>query len=351
MAATRENPNESILFKDEQAKIHKIKKRWEKDLIKHVEVATSAKDAKEATEIMQRWAWQVVESVLRAEKENKLLERKVQDTTKEAKQWEAEAEKWNVQCDRLKSLCQELQKRNGDIVESSRRMIEEEETKRRNHAESISKTVEDVQKKIEASNEERETQLKNNIELRNQLDRIRNEYGESLDELRRNLEGKVESVKTMETKLSEAYTLAAQWKSQAQKQAELHEQTREREQILSKQIDEYRTKFQEVQSTMNKSTGIIESFQSESKAFSEKLKSTNQENAELHKQMEKLKGKWSRTSLSLIQSNEERKQLLADLDETKREKERLSLQKEKLEKLCRHLAEVSHTPSSDQQQL
>lgn len=351
MAATRENPTEPILFKDEQAKIHKIKKKWEKDLIKHVEEATSAKNAKEATETMQRWAWKVVENTLRAEKENKLLERKVQDTTKEAKQWEKEAEKWSVQCDRLKSLCQELQKRNGDIVESSRRMIEEEETKRRKHAESISQTVEDVQKKIEASNEEREMQLKVNIELQNQLDRISNEYGESLDELRRNLEGKVQNVKTMETKLSEAYTLAAQWKSQAQKQAELHEQTREREEILTKQIDEYRTKFQEVQSTMNRSTGIIESFQLDSKALSEKLKLTNHENAELHKQVEKLKGTCSRTSLSLIQADEERKQLLADLDETKREKERLSLQKEKLEKLCRHLREVSHTPSNNQQQL
>jgi len=351
MAATHGTHAEPILFRDEQAKVNRIKKRWERDLDKGMEEATSKGDAKLAAQAMRRCAWQVVESTLHTEKENKVLERRVQEAHEDAKKWRTESEKQSAQCERLKSLCQELQKRNGDIVESSRKMIEEEEAKRRKHADTVSKTVEDVQAKIQASHEEREVQLKNNIELQNRMDHIRNEYGESLDELRRNLEAKAESVKTMETKLSEAYSLAAHWKSKAEEQVKLHEKTVEREKIMVAQIDEYRIKFQEVQNTMTKSTEIIQSFKQETKALADKLRLTNQENAGLQKLVEKLRGRCSKANTSLIEANERKSQLSATLAAMKKENERIKSQKEKLESLCRHLKEVNVTTSNNEPKL
>jgi len=157
---------------------------------------------------------------------------------------------------KLEVLCRELQKQNKAVMDDSRRVAEEEQSKRAALSEKFQDTIKDVSAKLDAQGDDRIKQFQENDTLREKLKNFADQY-----ELREQHFAHQLKTKDLEQQLNEAKLKHQQEISTQEQQklaaymAELETRTKTEIELRS-QLSTYSEKFETFQDTLGKSNEV-----------------------------------------------------------------------------------------------
>jgi chromosome segregation ATPase len=235
---------------------------------------------------------------------------------------------------KLESLCRELQKRNKEVQEESRVQARDEEEKRREIAEKFQNTIDDITVRMQEHHEKNIALKQENNELMNKLKKIIEQYEAREKQFEELLKQKHLELQLYEAKLAQQVVAIAEIKESnlVERQyllAETMQKQKRCEELaiqeveLKGQLSLYSGKFEEFQSTLNKSNEVFSSFKKEMEKMSKTI-------AELEKESQMWKSKYEKCNRSLLEMADEHIQNTEAIKS-------LKAKNEKLEKLCRAL--------------
>ncbi|XP_064602144.1 alpha-taxilin-like isoform X2 [Liolophura sinensis] len=264
----------------------------------------------------------------------KQTQKKLQVTTREKDQLQSEHNKAVMAKGKLESLCRELQKHNKLIKEESLARAREEEERRKEVSAKFQSTIAEIQTQMQ-ENHERNIKLKEeNIELGHKLKSLVEQYEAREEHIEKLMKHKDLENQLHEAKMQQAQCLLAKEQEQNRKEREmvlltmtetkkksdLHEA---QEKQLRSQLAMYTEKYDDFQSTLNKSNEVLGKFKTEMDKMTKRIK-------KLEKETAMWRGKWEASNKALLEMAEEKQ---------KHDKEKTVFRAkiDKLESLCRAL--------------
>nr|CAB3234999.1 gamma-taxilin [Phallusia mammillata] len=231
------------------------------------------------------------------QKQLKISQRKQSQSVKEKEQLQAESNKAVLAKGKLENLARELQKRNKALQEEQSRKSMEEVTLRQEMAANFQTTVNRI-----------ESQMRNAVEGSKQIQSENEKMGGKLNEIvayHKNREEAMQKLlkqyemqdKLLSKELERTILVQAEQKEQDQaEKKKLLEQLLERNQLyenklkqekeLRAQLNYYSDKFEDFQSTLEKSNEIFTSYRTEMDKMGKKLKQAEKERMKIQKKWE-----------------------------------------------------------------
>ncbi|RYQ92850.1 hypothetical protein Ahy_B09g099097 isoform B [Arachis hypogaea] len=237
--------------------------------------------------------------------------------------------------DKLESLCRELQRQNKMLMEECKRVSTEGQNLRLDLSAKFQDAIKDVSNKLEERKDECLTQLKENDMLRNKLKQLADQYELSEQQYAQKLKQKTLELQLADLRVKQHEEKLVQEQSQIKVYAEQVSQLLATEKNLRMQLTTDGEKFQQFQfqEALSKSNEVFETFKNEIEKMAKSIK-------ELKKENQFLKSKSEKSDITLIELVDERERLKKQLEKTTK-------QKEKLESLCRSLQAERKQSSSE----
>ncbi|KAL4233589.1 hypothetical protein ACF0H5_008270 [Mactra antiquata] len=255
----------------------------------------------------------------------KQTQRKLTVTSREKDQLQSEHTKAVMAKSKLESLCRELQKHNQTIRQESLQRAKEEDEKRKEISQKFQTTIGEIQTQMQ-DNHERNKQLREeNFELANKLKKFIEQYEAREKQVEMVIKHRELEQKLADAKLEQASAVLTETKTKNQKEKELLIlQTTElikKVQLKDTELNMYKDRYEEFQSTIKKSEEIYNKFKVEMDKMTKRCKKLEKDGAQW-------RGKWENANRALLEMAEEK---------TKYDKERplLMTKISKLESLCR----------------
>lgn len=272
------------------------------------------------------------------------LEKRLEKVTRERDQLQSEFNKASLAKNKLESLCRELQRHSKLVKEESQLRSQEEEAKRKELSEKFQTTINDISEQMQENFKANQQLKTENNELATRLKGLVEQY-----EVREEHVEKVFKHKQLELQLAEAKMAQQNLKFNEDKEKTLTEN-----QLLTKQVVEYKKqceiltkqeaemksqlatyaeRFEEFQKTLNKSNEVFSTFKKEMDKMTKTIK-------KLEKEKVTWKTKCENSNRSLVQMVDER-------EKQKKEITALRSKNDKLENLCRALHKGAKVTAGD----
>ncbi|VDI37667.1 Hypothetical predicted protein [Mytilus galloprovincialis] len=255
----------------------------------------------------------------------KQMQRKLSVTTREKDQLQTEHTKAVMAKSKLEGLCRELQKHNQVIRQESLQRAREEDEKRKEISGKFQTTIGEIQQQMQ-DHHERNTKLREeNTELASKLKKFIEQY-----ETREKQVEKVMQHRELEQKLADARLAQSnailkeeQERSKREKEVLLLQATEAQKKsvLLEAQLNMYKERYEEFQSTINKSNDMFQKFKTEMDKMTKRIKKLEKDGAAW-------KNKWENANKALLDMVEEKQAY-------DKEKPMLMAKINKLESLCR----------------
>ncbi|XP_071112855.1 alpha-taxilin-like isoform X2 [Haliotis cracherodii] len=266
----------------------------------------------------------------------KQAQRKMVVTVREKDQLQSEHTKAVMAKSKLESLCRELQKHNRVIKEESLARAREEDEKRKEISNKFQQTIGEIQSQM-TDNHERNIKLReDNTELAGKLKKFVEQYELREQQVEKIVQHRELEKQLGEAKLAQANAMLKELEERSGKEREfLLLQTAEaqkKSQVLETQLTMYKERYEEFQSTINRSNEMFQKFKTEMDKMGKRIRKLEKEGAQW-------KAKWESSNRALIGMAEEK---------TKYDKEKgvLLTKVSKLESLCRALQSELHGKKS-----
>ncbi|XP_064627866.1 alpha-taxilin-like isoform X2 [Lineus longissimus] len=259
---------------------------------------------------------------------HKQSQKQVTQMMREKEQLQFDHSKALLAKSKMENLCRELQKHNKLIKEESLARVKDEEEKRREVANRFQTTITDIQSQMQ-DNYSKNTKLREeNIELATRLKDLVGNYEKAQTQVEKVFNQNLTLAQEKEKDCKEKQLLFLELE-QSQKKVELLEMT---EQQLRTQLALYTDKYEDFQSTLQKSNDVFNTFKGEMEKMSKKIK-------KLEKETMVWKTRCENSNKVCLEMAEEKQ---------RRDQEMVQLQSknQKLEKLCRALQVERNTLKS-----
>lgn len=256
-------------------------------------------------------------------KENSIkdLQKNLNLISKQRDQLQHENSKSLLAKNKLESLCRELQRHNKAIKEENLNRTKEEEEKRKEISAKFQAAIDEINQQVSSNTDRNNSLIQENVQLAAKLKSLIDQYDareQHMDKVLKHkdlenqlMAAKFEQAQLKATELNERLKQYEEHIGELNKKCEFHVQA---ENQLKTQLTLYTEKYEEFQSTLNKSNEVFSSFRSEMDKMTKKIKM-------LEKETSVWKGRWEKTSKSLVEANEKiefiekenkKKQLKAD---------------------------------------
>ncbi|KAK3747755.1 hypothetical protein QZH41_008786 [Actinostola sp. cb2023] len=272
------------------------------------------------------------------------LESRNEKLTKERDTLQSDYNKATLAKSKLESLCRELQRHSKLVKEECQLRAQEEEAKRKELSDRFQTTINDISQQMQ-DNFKRNEQLKiENEDLATKLKGLVSQY-----ETREEHVDKVVQHKQLELQLAEAKMAQQSLQFNEIKEKSLLERQEllkdsldyrkkyeimaQQEHALKAQLAMYTERFDDFQSTLNKSNEVFATFKTEMDKMTKTIKKLEKEN-------KTFKSRWENTNRSLLAMLEERSNM-------EKEIQTLTTRNSKLENLCRAMQKGLLVPNKE----
>mmetsp|Transcript_32735 Transcript_32735/g.59324 ORF Transcript_32735/g.59324 Transcript_32735/m.59324 type:complete len:469 (-) Transcript_32735:95-1501(-) len=329
-----------------------------------------SKSSQERLEWLQSKFSAQVSETLHLDKKVGELQRELDVSLKDKERIQNDLRRTHLMKDRLEDLCRKLQKDAKDVCEEARLKQEEDLQHRKDLESRFGSAIKDVSARMDEQQAERDKQLQENNDLRGKLEEVVKQF----DTFQKLLQKKELEVKLHQARYEQQETIAKQLEMKAsalektnellKREAASGQVTQQENTVLRSQLQEYLSKFEDIQSTLGKSNKMFDRLRAEVNEHQKLRLKVSSECSEWRRKAEMLE------ATSLLRQAEEKKdvktaktqvnairEVLED-EETKAadvkgangttedivgKVKRIKMQKEKLEGLCRILQQEIKT--------
>ncbi|XP_021359420.1 alpha-taxilin-like isoform X2 [Mizuhopecten yessoensis] len=256
---------------------------------------------------------------------NKQNTRKLSVVSREKDQLQSEHTKAVMAKSKLESLCRELQKHNQVIRQESLQRAREEDEKRKEISNKFQTTITEIQQQMTDHHERNQKLREENQELAGKLKKFIEQYEMREKQVEKVMQHRELEQKLADAKLAQSNAILKEEQERNKKEKELlvlqATEGQKKATLLEAQLAMYKERYEEFQSTINKSNEMFQKFKTEMDKMTKRIKKLEKDGAQW-------KQKWENSNKALIEMAEEK--TLYD-----REKPLLMGKIKKLESLCR----------------
>ena len=255
----------------------------------------------------------------------KQLQRKLNVTTREKDQLQNEHTKAVMAKSKLEGLCRELQKHNQVIRQESLQRAREEDEKRKEISGKFQTTIGEIQQQMQ-DHHERNTKLREeNQELAGKLKKFIEQYETREKQVEKVMQHRELEQKLADARLAQSNAILKEEQERSKKEKEVlllqATEAQKKSVLLEAQLNMYKERYEEFQSTINKSNDMFQKFKTEMDKMTKRIKKLEKDGASW-------KNKWENANKALIDMAEEKQAY-------DKEKPMLLAKINKLESLCR----------------
>lgn len=255
----------------------------------------------------------------------KQLQRKLSVTTREKDQLQTEHTKAVMAKSKLEGLCRELQKHNQVIRQESLQRAREEDEKRKEISGKFQTTIGEIQQQMQ-DHHERNTKLREeNQELAGKLKKFIEQYETREKQVEKVMQHRELEQKLADARLAQSNAILKEEQERSKKEKEIlllqATEAQKKSVLLEAQLNMYKERYEEFQSTINKSNDMFQKFKTEMDKMTKRIKKLEKDGASW-------KNKWENANKALIDMVEEKQAY-------DKEKPMLLAKINKLESLCR----------------
>lgn len=256
---------------------------------------------------------------------NKQNTRKLSVVSREKDQLQSEHTKAVMAKSKLESLCRELQKHNQVIRQESLQRAREEDEKRKEISNKFQTTIVEIQQQMTDHHERNQKLREENQELAAKLKKFIEQYELREKQVEKVMQHRELEQKLADAKLAQSNAILKEEQERNKKEKELlviqATEGQKKATLLEAQLAMYKERYEEFQTTINKSNEMFQKFKTEMDKMTKRIKKLEKDGAQW-------KQKWENSNKALIEMAEEK--TLYD-----REKPLLMGKIKKLESLCR----------------
>ncbi|XP_052089960.1 alpha-taxilin-like isoform X3 [Mytilus californianus] len=255
----------------------------------------------------------------------KQLQRKLSVTTREKDQLQTEHTKAVMAKSKLEGLCRELQKHNQVIRQESLQRAREEDEKRKEISGKFQTTIGEIQQQMQ-DHHERNTKLREeNTELASKLKKFIEQYETREKQVEKVMQHRELEQKLADARLAQSNAILKEEQERSKKEKEVlllqATEAQKKSVLLEAQLNMYKERYEEFQSTINKSNDMFQKFKTEMDKMTKRIKKLEKDGAAW-------KNKWENANKALLDMVEEKQAY-------DKEKPMLLAKINKLESLCR----------------
>ncbi|XP_033740019.1 alpha-taxilin-like isoform X2 [Pecten maximus] len=256
---------------------------------------------------------------------NKQNTRKLSVVSREKDQLQSEHTKAVMAKSKLESLCRELQKHNQVIRQESLQRAREEDEKRKEISNKFQTTITEIQQQMTDHHERNQKLREENQELAGKLKKFIEQYELREKQVEKVMQHRELEQKLADAKLAQSNAILKEEQERNKKEKEMlviqATEGQKKATLLEAQLAMYKERYEEFQTTINKSNEMFQKFKTEMDKMTKRIKKLEKDGAQW-------KQKWENSNKALIEMAEEK--TLYD-----REKPLLMGKIKKLESLCR----------------
>ncbi|XP_048769330.2 alpha-taxilin-like isoform X2 [Ostrea edulis] len=252
---------------------------------------------------------------------HKQHQRKLAMVTREKDQLQTEHTKAVMAKSKLEGLCRELQKHNQVIRQESLQRAREEDEKRKEISSKFQTTITEIQQQMTDHHDRNLKLREENQELAGKLKKFIEQYEVREKQVEKVMQHRELEQKLADAKLEQANAYLAEEQERSRKEHAVAAESAKRAALLETQLAMYKERYEEFQSTINRSNDMFQKFKTEMEKMTKRIKKLEKDGAAW-------KNKWENANKALLEMAEEK--TLYD-----REKPLLLSKIQKLESLCR----------------
>ncbi|XP_022292525.2 uncharacterized protein LOC111103499 isoform X2 [Crassostrea virginica] len=252
---------------------------------------------------------------------HKQHQRKLAMVTREKDQLQTEHTKAVMAKSKLEGLCRELQKHNQVIRQESLQRAREEDEKRKEISNKFQSTITEIQQQMTDHHDRNLKLREENQELAGKLKKFIEQYEVREKQVEKVMQHRELEQKLADAKLEQASAYLAEEQEKSRKEHLVAVESSKRAQLLETQLSMYKERYEEFQSTINRSNDMFQKFKTEMEKMTKRIKKLEKDGAAW-------KNKWENANKALLEMAEEK--TLYD-----KEKPLLLNKIKKLESLCR----------------
>ncbi|XP_061176596.1 alpha-taxilin-like isoform X1 [Saccostrea echinata] len=252
---------------------------------------------------------------------HKQHQRKLAMVTREKDQLQTEHTKAVMAKSKLEGLCRELQKHNQVIRQESLQRAREEDEKRKEISNKFQSTISEIQQQMTDHHDRNLKLREENQELAGKLKKFIEQYEVREKQVEKVMQHRELEQKLADAKLEQANAYLAEEQEKCRKEHLVAAENAKRAALLETQLAMYKERYEEFQSTINRSNDMFQKFKTEMEKMTKRIKKLEKDGAAW-------KNKWENANKALLEMAEEKQ--LYD-----KEKPLLLNKIQKLESLCR----------------
>ncbi|XP_062581463.1 alpha-taxilin-like isoform X3 [Saccostrea cucullata] len=252
---------------------------------------------------------------------HKQQQRKLAMVTREKDQLQTEHTKAVMAKSKLEGLCRELQKHNQVIRQESLQRAREEDEKRKEISNKFQSTISEIQQQMTDHHDRNLKLREENQELAGKLKKFIEQYEVREKQVEKVMQHRELEQKLADAKLEQANAYLAEEQEKCRKEHLVAAENAKRAALLETQLAMYKERYEEFQSTINRSNDMFQKFKTEMEKMTKRIKKLEKDGAAW-------KNKWENANKALLEMAEEKQ--LYD-----KEKPLLLNKIQKLESLCR----------------
>ncbi|KAK6170433.1 hypothetical protein SNE40_018831 [Patella caerulea] len=262
----------------------------------------------------------------------KQAQRRMAVISREKDQIQSEHTKAVMGKSKLESLCRELQKHNKIIKEESIQRAKEEDEKRKEISAKFQTTIGEIQQQMQDNHDRNSKLREENADLAGKLKGFIEKYEIREEQLEKLMKHREVEQQLADAKLQQANLILKQEQERGSKEKELlltqNDESVKKASILEAQLTMYKDRYEEFQTTINKSNEMFQKFKSEMDKMGKRIKKLEKEGASW-------KAKWQGCNKALLDMVDEKQK-------NDQERTKLQTKNNKLESLCRALQNELH---------
>lgn len=252
---------------------------------------------------------------------HKQHQRKLTMVTREKDQLQTEHTKAVMAKSKLEGLCRELQKHNQVIRQESLQRAREEDEKRKEISNKFQSTITEIQQQMTDHHDRNLKLREENQELAGKLKKFIEQYEVREKQVEKVMQHRELEQKLADAKLEQANAYLAEEQERSRKEHAVAAESSKRAALLETQLAMYKDRYEEFQSTINRSNDMFQKFKTEMEKMTKRIKKLEKDGAAW-------KSKWEHANKALLEMAEEKTHY-------DREKPQLLSKIQKLESLCR----------------